>query len=110
MYRGPVTSRRAAWSWNDSRDVARAYAAGRLRQAGPGAVWTALVEPDRLLVPGVNDLLLASAACRRGSLLDARHPVGDRFVGEPAVVTHCVPRHRLRPLDRIRKHREDSRH
>ncbi|GLY38299.1 hypothetical protein Amsp01_043230 [Amycolatopsis sp. NBRC 101858] len=49
MYRGSVADRRADWSWTDSRDVARTYAAGGFGGRLPGAIWTAMVEPERLL-------------------------------------------------------------
>ncbi|MEV5718180.1 hypothetical protein AB0L41_30200 [Amycolatopsis mediterranei] len=44
-----MADRRDSWSWTDSRDVARTYAAGGFGGRRPGAIWTALVDPDRLL-------------------------------------------------------------
>ncbi len=41
--------RRDNWSWTESRYVARTYAAGGFGGRLRGAVWTALVDPDRLL-------------------------------------------------------------
>ncbi|MFJ9782650.1 hypothetical protein ACIRSS_23920 [Amycolatopsis sp. NPDC101161] len=49
LYRGSVAAHRGNWSWTDSRDVARTYAAGGFGGRLPGAIWTALVEPERLL-------------------------------------------------------------
>ncbi|MFI6030713.1 hypothetical protein [Amycolatopsis magusensis] len=49
LYRGAVADRRADWSWTESRAVARTYAAGGFGGRLPGAIWTALVEPERLL-------------------------------------------------------------
>ncbi|MFJ7219956.1 hypothetical protein [Amycolatopsis sp. NPDC098790] len=49
LYRGSVADRRGDWSWTDSRDVARTYAAGGFGGRLPGAIWTAMVEPERLL-------------------------------------------------------------
>jgi hypothetical protein len=49
LYRGSVPDRQADWSWTDSRDVARTYAAGGFGGRLPGAIWTAMVEPERLL-------------------------------------------------------------
>ncbi|UUV32345.1 hypothetical protein NQK81_02505 [Amycolatopsis roodepoortensis] len=49
LYRGSVADRRADWSWTDSRDVARTYAAGGFGDRLPGAIWTAMVEPARVL-------------------------------------------------------------
>lgn len=49
LYRGSVPERRADWSWTDRRDVAERYAAGGLGGRPAGQVWTALVEPWRLL-------------------------------------------------------------
>ncbi|WP_410583878.1 hypothetical protein [Amycolatopsis sp. lyj-108] len=49
LYRGSVADRRDDWSWTESRDVARIYAAGGFGGRLPGAIWTALVEPGRLL-------------------------------------------------------------
>jgi hypothetical protein len=49
LYQGSVADRHADWSWTDSRDVARTYAAGGFGGRLPGAIWTAIVEPERLL-------------------------------------------------------------
>ncbi|MFK0244510.1 hypothetical protein ACIQUM_07415 [Amycolatopsis azurea] len=49
LYRGSVADRRTDWSWTDSRQVARTYAAGGFGGRLPGAIWTALVNPERLL-------------------------------------------------------------
>lgn len=49
LYRGSVADRRTDWSWTDSRHVARTYAVGGFGGRLPGAIWTALVEPERLL-------------------------------------------------------------
>lgn len=49
LYRGSVPERRGDWSWTDDLTVARGYADGTRAQRPTGAVWTALVEPFRLL-------------------------------------------------------------
>ncbi|RSM80477.1 hypothetical protein DL991_10125 [Amycolatopsis sp. WAC 01375] len=48
LYRGSVADRRDDWSWTESRHIARTYAAGGFGNRLPGAIWTALVEPERL--------------------------------------------------------------
>jgi len=49
LFRGAVAERRADWSWTDRPDVARSYAEDGIRSRPTGRVWTALVEPARLL-------------------------------------------------------------
>ncbi len=49
LFRGEAAERRGDWSWTDDQDTARRYAAGGLRGRPAGRVWTALVEPGRLL-------------------------------------------------------------
>ncbi|WP_275293569.1 hypothetical protein [Amycolatopsis sp. La24] len=49
LFRGAVVERRGDWSWTDNQNTARLYAAGGLRGRPVGQVWTALVEPARLL-------------------------------------------------------------
>lgn len=49
LYRGSVEARRSDWSWTDDVEVARRFADGRLGIRPDGRVWTAVVEPRRLL-------------------------------------------------------------
>lgn len=49
LYRGSVESRRTDWSWTDNLAIAERYAAGKIGGRPTGLVWTALVEPTRLL-------------------------------------------------------------
>lgn len=49
LYRGSVPERRDRMSWTDDREVAERFAAGGLEGRERGVVWTALVEPWRLL-------------------------------------------------------------
>lgn len=49
LYRGSVPERRADWSWTPQRKIAERYAFGGIEGRPEGAVWTAHVEPDRLL-------------------------------------------------------------
>lgn len=49
LWRGSVEERRLDWSWTDDIEVARQFAAGGLLGRAKGHVWTALVEPYRLL-------------------------------------------------------------
>lgn len=49
LWRGSVAERRDDWSWTDNRDVAARYASGDWYRRPTGTVWTALVEPSRLL-------------------------------------------------------------
>lgn len=49
LWRGSVPERRGDWSWTDSRAVAERYAAGTHYGRPKSMVWTAMVEPRRLL-------------------------------------------------------------
>lgn len=49
LYRGSVLERRGDWSWTDRLDVATGYAHGTRARRPLGKVWTADVEPWRLL-------------------------------------------------------------
>lgn len=49
LYRGSVPERRADWSWTDQLSVAVGYASGTRAQRPLGKVWSAEVEPWRLL-------------------------------------------------------------
>lgn len=55
LYRGSVSERRDHWSWTDDIAVARGYAQGTAaRRPSDGVVWTAQVEPWRLLARNLN--------------------------------------------------------
>jgi hypothetical protein len=49
LYRGSVPERRADWSWTDSLDIAQSYAHGGIGGRPQSTVWTAEVDPARLL-------------------------------------------------------------
>ena len=49
LYRGSVADRRLNWSWTERIEVAEKFAAGDRRGRPLGKVWTAEVEPWRLL-------------------------------------------------------------
>jgi hypothetical protein len=49
LYRGAPRSRRFRMAWTDHRATAERFAHGGLRGREPGRVWTAGVDPDRLL-------------------------------------------------------------
>ncbi len=49
LYRGSVPELRKNWSWTDSRAVAEKYADGEHYSRPLGRVWTATVEPWRLM-------------------------------------------------------------
>ncbi|TYQ11605.1 UNVERIFIED_ORG: hypothetical protein L601_001500000190 [Gordonia westfalica J30] len=49
LYRGATADGRAGMSWTDHLSTARSFAYGQLRGRPVGTVWTALVDPDRLL-------------------------------------------------------------
>lgn len=53
LWRGSAPERRARWSWTDNREVAVDYAQGRYHRT-PGKLWTAHVEPWRLLCRNVG--------------------------------------------------------
>lgn len=57
LYRGAPPEGKAGMSWTSSRTVAEQFAAGGLRGRPQGTVWTALVDPARLLAhfPGSRD-------------------------------------------------------
>jgi len=49
LFRGATEDARWGWSWTDDREVAETFAHRQLRGRPLGQVWTALVEPSRLL-------------------------------------------------------------
>jgi hypothetical protein len=49
LYRGTTQEGRYGWAWTSDRAVAERFACGVIRGQTPGRVWTALVEPQRLL-------------------------------------------------------------
>jgi hypothetical protein len=49
LYRGATEEHRAGWSWTSSLAMAQSFATGGLRGRAQGQVWTAQVEPTRLL-------------------------------------------------------------
>ncbi len=73
LYRGAVPKHRDGWSWTDDRQLAEWFAQ-RAHNAREGRVWTALVEPCRLLArisqerPGESEYVVDA----RG--LEIEHP------------------------------------
>lgn len=53
LWRGSVPERRDHWSWTDDRTVAVRYASGGFRRQ-PGKLWTATVDPWRLLAQNTD--------------------------------------------------------
>jgi hypothetical protein len=49
LYRGATALRNDGMAWTSSREIAEKFATGRLRGRELGEVWTANVEPWRLL-------------------------------------------------------------
>ena len=49
LYRGAVEEHHDGWSWTDDVEVARTYASGEHYGRGLGWLWTAVVDPERLL-------------------------------------------------------------
>ncbi|OXM50251.1 hypothetical protein CFP71_27850 [Amycolatopsis thailandensis] len=82
LYRGSVADRRTDWSWTGSRDIARTYAAGGFGGRLPGAIWTALVEPERLLARN-NDRDEAEY------VIDTRSLTIDPVSGDALLVDHA---------------------
>ena len=48
LWRGALPGHRSGWSWTDDQQLAQWFAA-RIHNGGQGRVWTAEVEPERLL-------------------------------------------------------------
>jgi hypothetical protein len=54
LYRGAPVSRRDRMSWTDDLATARRFASGEMWGTEPDTVWTALVEPSRLLCANLD--------------------------------------------------------